>query len=115
GTTQSGKSTISHLALAHFGPSFVDGHEYRAPKDWTSTPTDLERAMFVVKDAPIIIDDYAPAHSGAAEARQMAKKAHYVVRSVGNRSSRGRANADLSERQQRPPRGLVISTAENPL
>ncbi|MBN1661610.1 MAG: DUF927 domain-containing protein, partial [Anaerolineae bacterium] len=115
GTTQSGKSTVSHLALAHFGPTFVDGHEYRAPKDWTSTPTDLERAMFVIKDAPIIIDDYAPAHSGAAEARQMAKKAHYAVRSVGNRSSRGRANADLSERQQRPPRGLVISTAENPL
>ena len=33
----------------------VDGHEYRSPKDWTSTPTDLERAMFVIKDAPIIL------------------------------------------------------------
>ncbi len=115
GITQSGKSTLTHLALAHFGPTFIQGHEYRAPKDWTSTVTDLERAMFVIKDAPIIIDDYAPAHSGAAEARQMARKAHYVVRSVGNRSARGRANADLSERQQRPPRGLVIATAENPL
>jgi len=114
GTTQSGKSTLSHLALAHFG-RFIHGHEYFAPKDWTSTPTDLERAMFVTKDAPIVIDDYAPAHAGAAEARQMARKAHYVVRSVGNRSSRGRANADLTERQQRPPRGLVIATAENPL
>lgn len=115
GSTQSGKSTISHLALSHYGSTFIDGHDYRAPKDWTSTPTDLERAMFVVKDTPVVLDDYAPAHSGAAEARQMARKAHYVVRSVGNRSSRGRANADLSERQQRPPRGLVIATAENPL
>jgi hypothetical protein len=115
GVTQSGKSTLSHLALAHFGPTFVQGHEYRAPKDWTSTPTDLERAMFVTKDAPIILDDYAPAHSGAAEARSMGRKAQYVIRSVGNRSSRGRANADLSERQQRPPRGLVVATAENPI
>jgi hypothetical protein len=37
------------------------------------------------------------------------------VRSVGNRSARGRARVDLSERKQRPPRGLVIATAENPL
>ncbi|MBU1751472.1 MAG: DUF927 domain-containing protein, partial [Chloroflexi bacterium] len=115
GVTQSGKSTLAHLALAHFGSTFVHGHEYRAPKDWTSTTTDLEGAMFAIKDAPIVIDDYAPAHAGAAEARAMARKAHYVVRSVGNRSARGRANADLSERQQRPPRGLVIATAENPL
>jgi len=127
GVTQSGKSTLSHpaprraLCVTHFGPTFIQGHEYRAPRDWTSTPTDLEGAMFAVKDAPIVLDDYAPAHAGAAEARAMARKAHYVVRSVGNRSSRGRANADLSERQQRPPRGLhrtlrvVIATAENPL
>jgi hypothetical protein len=115
GQTQSGKSTLAHLALTHFGPTFIQGHEYRAPKDWTSTPTDLEGAMFTAKDVPIILDDYAPAHSGATEARQLARKAHYVVRSVGNRSSRGRANADLSERRQRPPRGLVIATAENPL
>lgn len=115
GITQSGKSTLAHLALTHFGPTFIAGHEYKAPKDWTSTPTDLERAMFVTQDAPVVIDDYAPAHSGAHEARRLAKAAHYVVRCVGNRSSRGRANADLSERQQRPPRGLVIATAENPL
>jgi hypothetical protein len=115
GVTQSGKSTLSHLALCHFGPTFIQGHDYRAPKDWTSTPTDLERAMFVTKDVPIILDDYAPTNAGAYEARQMGKKAQSVVRHVGNRSSRGRANADLSERQQRPPRGLVLATAENPL
>jgi hypothetical protein len=38
-----------------------------------------------------------------------------VVRSVGNRSSRSRARADLSERTTRAPRGLVIATAELPL
>jgi hypothetical protein len=115
GTTQSGKSTLSHLALSHFGAQFTYARDYRAPKDWTSTVTDLEGAMFKAKDIPIILDDYAPAHSGPAEARGLARKAHYVVRSVGNRSSRGRARADLSEQVQRPPRGLVIVTAENPL
>jgi hypothetical protein len=71
--------------------------------------------MFWAKDIPIVIDDYAPAHAGFAEARELAKKSHYVVRSVGNRSSRGRATPNLGERPQRPPRGLVIATAENPL
>ncbi len=115
GTTQSGKSTLSHLALTHFGATFIDGHEYYAPTDWMSTVTSLENAAFVAKDVPLIIDDYAPAHSGLSEARRMAHKAHRMVRSVGNRSARGRARVDLSERKQRPPRGLVIATAENPL
>lgn len=115
GPTQSGKSTLTHLALTHYGPTFIRGHAYRAPKDWTATTTDLEHALFVVKDAPIVIDDFAPAHAGPAQEREMRRKAHYVVRSVGNRSARGRAFADLSERPQRPPRGLVIATAENPL
>lgn len=115
GTTQSGKSTLAHLALTHFGPSFIDGHEYNAPKDWISTVTSLEGALFSIKDAPIVVDDFAPAHSGASEARRLAKKAHRTVRSVGNRSARGRARVDLSEQKQRPPRGVVIATAENPL
>lgn len=115
GTTQSGKSTLSHLALCHFGAGFIQGRQSRAPKDWTSTVTDLEGAMFAIKDAPIILDDYAPAHSGASEARDLAKKAHYVVRSVGNRSARGRSRADLTAQTLRPPRGLVIATAEQPL
>ncbi len=35
--------------------------------------------------------------------------------SIGNRSARGRARADLSEQTSRYPRGLVLMTAENPL
>ena len=35
GTTQTGKSTITHLALTHFGAGFIRGHAYRAPRDWT--------------------------------------------------------------------------------
>lgn len=115
GPTQSGKSTLTMLALAHFGEQFIKGRDYQAPKDWMSTITDLEGAMFATKDIPLVIDDFAPQFTGIGESRDMHKKAHNVVRSVGNRSSRGRANADLSERAQRPPRGMVIGTAELPL
>ena len=115
GTTQSGKSTLSHLALTHFGTGFVQERDYHAPIDWTSTVTAIEAAMFLAKDVPLVIDDFAPQFSSLAEARMMHKKAHHVVRSVGNRSARGRSRADLSQQNTRIPRGLVIMTAENPL
>ena len=115
GQTQSGKSTIVHLALTHFGSRFVQGRQYHAPIDWTSTATAIEGAMFTVKDAPLLIDDFAPQFASAADSRDMHRKAHLVIRSVGNRSSRGRARADLTQRRERVPRGLVIATAENPL
>ena len=115
GTTQSGKSTLAHLALTHFGKGFVQGRDYHAPIDWTSTVTAIEAAMFLAKDVPLVIDDFAPQFSSLAEARSMHKKAHHVVRSVGNRSARGRSRADLSQQNTRFPRGLVIMTAENPL
>jgi len=114
GATQSGKSSLSHLALTHFGPSFISEHDFCAPADWISTVTSLENVMFMARDIPVVLDDYAPA-SGLSEARQLARKAHRVIRSVGNRSARGRARTNLTERRQRPPRGLVIATAENPL
>ena len=115
GQTQSGKSTISHLALTHFGPTFIDGHQYRAPVDWMSTVTGIEGALFAIKDAPVIVDDYAPQNVSASQARNLGRTAQRVIRSVGNRSARSRAKADLSEQTNRPPRGLVISTAENPI
>lgn len=115
GTTQSGKSTIAHLALTHFGAGFIQGRQYHAPIDWMSTPTSIEGACFAAKDVPLVIDDFAPQFASVSDAKEMHRKAHYIVRSVGNRSSRGRSQANLKERQTRVPRGLVISTAENPL
>ena len=115
GPTQSGKSTVGHLALAHFGTGFIEGRQYHAPVDWMSTVTHIEGVMFKVKDAPVIIDDFAPQFQSAADSRRIHKSAHQIVRAVGNRSARGRANRDLSERKTRIPRGMAISTAELPL
>jgi DNA primase catalytic core len=114
GTTQSRKSTLVHLALAHFGPLFIKGREFRAPCDWMSTLTALEGAMFAAKDLPLVIDDFRP-QASSSSAHNMKAKVDAIIRCVGNRSARGRANADLSERQQRPPRSLVIATSELPL
>jgi hypothetical protein len=71
GTTQSGKSTLAHLALTHFGTDFIQGRDYHAPIDWTSTVTAIEAAMFLAKDVPLVIDDFAPQFSSVAEARSM--------------------------------------------
>jgi DNA primase catalytic core len=115
GPTQSGKSTVAHLALNHYGIGFAKGRQYNAPIDWTSTVVGLEGAMYKIKDAPLIIDDFAPQNSTVGDSREINKRAQFVVRSVGNRSSKTRGNADLSERITRIPRGLVIATAELPL
>ncbi|MBU0512935.1 MAG: DUF927 domain-containing protein, partial [Chloroflexi bacterium] len=115
GATQSGKSTIAHLALTHFGAGFIRGRQYNAPQDWISTITAMEQVMFDVKDAPVILDDFAPQFADAGSARRMHRMAHTIVRSVGNRSARGRSTRDLKECKTRIPRGLVIVTAELPL
>jgi DNA primase catalytic core len=115
GTTQSGKSTLSHLALTHFGKGFIKGRDYNAPIDWMATITSIEGGMFITKDAAFIIDDFAPQFASAHDAKDMHKKAGQVVRSVGNRSARSRSRADLSQQTTRFPRGLVVMTSENPL
>lgn len=115
GPTQSGKSTLAHLALTHFGMGFIEGRQYHAPDDWMSTVTHIEGVLFSTKDVPVVIDDFAPQFQSAADSRRMHKSAHQVVRAVGNRSARGRADRDLNERKTRIPRGMVLSTAELPL
>ena len=114
GKTQSLKSTMAALALTHFGKEFINGRNPKPPKDWESTYTDLEGAMFATKDLPLVIDDYTPQQT-RGESEGQSKKAQRVIKSVGNRSYRGRSNIEMRERPPRPPRGLVISTAEEPI
>lgn len=115
GTTQSGKSTITHLVLTHFGVGFITGRQYHPPENWESSLTALEGSMFTIKDAPLIIDDFAPQFASAHDAREMQRNAQKVVRRAGNRTARNRARPDLTQQTYRPPRGLVMVTAELPL
>lgn len=107
GHTGSFKSVLAGLALCHFG-------EFSAtclPASWRDTGNRLEWAMAMLKDLPLVIDDWHPAPTLSA-ARELEAKAEIVIRGQGNRAGRGRLRADASPREKYTPRGLVISTGE---
>ena len=105
GLTGSLKSTIAALFLSHYG-NFSDTS---LPGSWSSTANQLERRAFVLKDAPFIIDDYAPS---GLDSRELEAKATRLLRSQGNLSARSRLRSDLTERPGFPPRGIIIGTGE---
>ena len=105
GPTGSLKSTIASVFESHFGHF----SETALPGAWSSTANQLERRAFILKDAPFVIDDYAPS---GMDARELETKASRLLRSQGNLSGRGRLRADLSERPAYPPRGIIIGTGE---
>jgi hypothetical protein len=105
--TGSLKSTLCALFLCHYG-----NFTYKTlPEGWASTDNALEKSIFATKDAPIVIDDFAPQASGM-EAQNYERRANRIIRAIGNHSPRTRMNADTSLREGYPSRGLVISTAE---
>jgi len=108
GTTGSLKSSIAALALNHYGPKF----DYnRLPAGWDDTVTTIEKKAFTVKDAPLVIDDFAP-QSTISGANELERRASRVLRNIANRTSRGRMKSDLTDRLSHDPRGLTIGTGE---
>jgi hypothetical protein len=107
GRTGSFKSEIAALAQAHFGPF----NRLTLPGNWSSTENALEGAMFAAKDALFTIDDYAPQPS-AREQSELDRKVARIIRNIGNGTARGRLRADLSQRPDRPPRCMVVSSGE---
>lgn len=105
GTTGSLKSTLAALFLCHFG-SF---ERTSLPGNFLSTANQLERRAFILKDSVFCVDDYAPS---GTDSREMQIKAERLLRSQGNLSCRGRLRADLTERVNYRPRGLIIATGE---
>jgi DNA primase len=107
GVTGTHKSTLAALALSHWGR-----FNYKnLPVDWVDTAYSLEMVCFRAKDTLLVIDDFAP-QSDRYRARKMDSNASYIVRAVGNRSGRGRLNANLTQRPVHPPRGMVLATGE---
>lgn len=104
-----GKTALTLVALQHFGAGFTGR---TVPEDWCSTVTALMTASFMIKDACLMIDDYAPQGSSRENENQRAK-VHKLVRAQGNGSSRGRCNVDGSLQDAHPPRGLIVSTGED--
>jgi hypothetical protein len=105
GQTGKFKSTTSALFLSHFG----DFDASRLPGSWKSTANSLEKMAFTLKDAVMVVDDYAPMHLDASELRM---KASSLVRAQGNLAGRGRLRPNLEQRPSFPPRGVILSTGE---
>ena len=108
GKTGSLKSTLAALFLSHYG-SF---DRTSLPGSWESTDNALERRLSTLKDTLCIVDDYAPRADAFAQ-RKQAQRAQRIIRSMGNLSGRSRLKADLSERPEYIPRGLMVSTGED--
>ena len=107
GTTGSFKSVITALALCHFG----DFDYLHLPAAWRDTRNQLEKLLFLAKDIPLVIDDWAPGQD-STKARELEVKAEHIVRAQGNRQGKGRMRADTSLRMSYIPRGLLITSGE---
>lgn len=106
GQTGGLKSTLAALALSHFG-DWSPEHLVM----WSATSNALEKYLFLAKDVPFVVDDYAPQSDRESASRQDAVVAR-LVRDVGNRTGRARLGGDLSLRAVYRPRGVLLSTGE---
>jgi hypothetical protein len=108
GRTQSGKSSLAALAQAHFGSEW---NNRRLPGAWKSTGNALMETAFQAKDALVVLDDYVA--KTPLEALKLQEKAETVLRAQGNGAGRGRMRAEGGLRNEHPPRGLIVATAED--
>ncbi|MDD5094199.1 MAG: DUF3854 domain-containing protein [Dehalococcoidia bacterium] len=108
GRTGSLKSTIVALALCHFGK-----FTYKTlPCQWAFwTPMRMLELAFMAKDIPLVIDNFMPG-SSKDEQKELDRKAHKIIHAIGDRQGRGRYSGGTGNNDTPPPRGLIISTAE---
>jgi hypothetical protein len=108
GPTGEGKSEVASIFLRHFGA----GLDARNLLSWESTESALEAQAFALKNALVVIDDFAP-NGTAYDIQRWHKKADRVLRAKGNAAGRSRMGADLTIRVAKPPRALILSTGED--
>lgn len=109
GATQTRKTTAALLAMSHFGRFNAQD---KIPASFTDTANSIQRSAFLLKDMPILVDDYFPVGSVQAR-RKMEETAQSLSRSFGNGGSRGRLNTDMTLRSSYSPRGVAIMTGED--
>ena len=102
------KTTAAALAMSHFG----NFHAKNPPASFNDTGNQIRKKAFLVKDMPLLVDDFHPV-SSIQEKRQMAATAQTLSRAFGDGVDRGRLNADSSIKTSTPPRSLAIITGED--
>jgi hypothetical protein len=112
GRTGVHKSELAARIQQHFGRAHDRLH---LPGHWGSTPNAIESMCFTAKDAVVVIDEYVTNGLSKSKREELEAKAARLFRAQGNQSGRGRLNAKLEQRPDKPPRGLIISTGEDVL
>ncbi len=107
GKTGLGKTVLGLLVQQHFGTGFE-----APPASWDSTDNALEALAFTIKDAVLLIDDFVPKGTAIDKAKLQAK-AERVLRAQGNLTGKARMTRDAALRATKPPRGLILVTAED--
>ena len=108
GGTGTRKSSAAALALSHFG-NFTSKS---LPASFNDTANFIRKKAFLLKDAPIVVDDYHPVTS-LQERKKMEATAQSLARAFGDGAERGRMKADLTLQEAMPPRGIAIISGED--
>jgi hypothetical protein len=109
GPTGAGKSELAALAQQHYGAGMDRLH---LPGAWSSTANSLEGIAFQIKDALLVIDDFAPTGT-LADVQRLHRDAERLLRAQGNATGRRRMRHDTTQRLPKPPRGLILGTGED--
>ena len=108
GQTQTHKTTAAALAMAHYG----NFHPKNLPASFGDTSRNIQKKAFLVKDMPLLVDDFHPVTS-MQERRQMMATAQTLSRAFGDGADRGRLNADSTIKSSELPRSVAIITGED--
>jgi len=100
------KTTISELALSHYGDT-----NGRPLSNFEDSPNSIEKRSFTLKDIPHLVDDYCPSYR-KIDAQQKEHTAQRIIRAYSNRTGRHRLFSDTTERGSYPPRGILNVTGE---
>ncbi|MCK6580334.1 MAG: DUF927 domain-containing protein [Anaerolineae bacterium] len=101
GTTGSGKSEIAALMTSFYGEFTRD----TPPAQWGDTVNTVEALGYTLADALYWVDDYKTCY---ADERTFTRFLQSYSRGMG----RGRLTREAKMRQERPCRGLLLSTGE---
>jgi hypothetical protein len=113
GKTNSYKSVRATLSQAHFGEYWRGRNgNLKLPSNFISTVNNIAMDAFIVKDALLVVDDYAPGNT-ERERRERDEVASRLLRSLGNKAARGRMRDGRRYQADFPPRCLAVITAED--
>jgi hypothetical protein len=108
GQTGTRKTTVASVVQRFFGADLCLD---RPLADFTGTANALEVLQFILKDAILLVDDYAPSKDPATMHRREAT-ADRIYRGNAGGSGRSRLNPDSSLKPKKYARCLTITTGE---